>query len=402
MASIAIKNPDISDNISTALSQDFSSGTTLNVDSSSSFVNGNYILVGEPGLEKSEVVSLTATPPSATTMTVSALSYSHAKGTPVTFIRWDKYELSYATSPAGAWAVYASMPATLKYDAINTEYIDASATSTYQWKYRYYSTESTSYSDYSDTITASGWPKNSVGYMVRQVRKTINDPDSKTVNDTEIIRYFNEAQDKIYTLFDRWWFLYKQGTVIDTVASQKIYNLPSDFGRMSRVLYRFVSGSTDVNYNLKYLPNVEFEYEARDNSAANNDNIKYYSIYPGDSTNEAGYLHVWSIPATSGLDMTPWYYKTMTSLDSYADETDVPIPSILEDYALAQIYQIRKEEGNADRYDRIFREQIELLKMMQKKQVGSLRTLWRYKGPDADSRLFGGENVGASDHESNW
>jgi len=402
MAVISIKNPNISDNIQTSLSQDYTSGTTLNVDSSSAFVNGNYILVGEPGLEKSEVTYLTATPGPATTLTISALGYSHAKGTPVTFLRWDKYELSYAVSSTGAWVVYGSMPVTLKYDAISTEYRDTTATSTYQWKYRYYSTESTAYSDYSDTITASGWDKKSVGFMVRQVRKVINDPESKTVSDTEIIRFFNEAQDKIYSLYDRWWFLYKSGTVIDTVASQKPYNLPSDFGRMSRVLYRYVSGSTDTNYNLKYLPNVEFEYESRDNNADDDDNIKYYSIYPGDSTNETGYLYIWPTPETAGLDMTPWYYKTMTTLDSYGDETDVPIPSILEDYALAQIYQIRKEETNADRYDRIFREQMELLKLMQKKQVGSMRTLWRYKGPNADERLFGGEQSVGRDSELDW
>lgn len=402
MSSIAIRNPDISENVTTSLSQDYSSGTTLNVDSSSAFADGNYILVGEPGLEKSEITHLTATPASATTLTVSSLSYSHAKGTPVTFIRWDKYELSYATSSTGSWTVYGSMPANLKYDAVNTEYIDADATSTYQWKYRYYSSESATYSDYSDTITASGWAKNSVGYMVRQVRKTINDPESKTVSDTEIIRYFNEAQDKIYTLYDRWWFLYKEGTVIDTVASQKPYKLPSDFGRMSRVLYRYISGSTDTNYNLKYLPNVEFEYESRDNNADDNDKLQFYSIYPGDSDNATGYLHIWPTPETAGLDITPWYYKTMTTLDSFADETDVPIPSILEDYALAQIYQIRKEETNADRYDRIFREQIELLKLMQRKQVGSMRSLWRYKGLDAEERFFGGTLSTGRDPEKEW
>jgi len=402
MAVISIKNPNISDNIQTSLSQDYTSGTTLNVDSSTSFVNKNYVLVGEPGLEKSEITYLTASPGTATTLTVSALSYSHAKGTPITFLRWDKYELSYATSSTGAWTVYGSTTYNLRYDAISTEYRDTAATSTYQWKYRYYSTENSAYSDYSDTILASGWADNSVGYMVRQVRKTVNDPDSKTISDTEIIRYFNEAQGKVYTLYDRWWFLLKVGSNIDTVASQMTYGLPSDFGRMDKVKYRYISGSTDTNYNLKYLPDTEFDYESRDNNADNSDNIKNYTIQPGDSTNTAGYLEVWPRPETTGLHLTPRYYATMTKLDSYGDLTQVPIPSMLEDYALAQIFQIRKEERNADRYDRIFREQIELLKLMQKKQVGSLRTLWRYQGPNADDRLYGGDNISDDDREANW
>lgn len=394
---ITIKNPDISGNIKTNLSADYSSGTTLTVDSSSSFVNGNYIVVGEPYLERTEVTNLSATPPSKTTMTIGALSFTHTRGTPVYYTRWDKYSLEYRTSSTGSWTAYGSMPASLAYDSTHTEYRDTAATTTYQWRYRYYSTESATYSDYSDTITASGWPKNSVGYMVRQVRKIINDPEGKTVNDAEIIRFLNAAQDKVYSLYDRWWFLFKVGTAIDTVASTKTYNLPSDFGRMHSVLFKYVNGNTDTTYNLKYLSMVEFDYESRDNNESDSDEIKYYTIYPGDSTNETGYLYIWPTPETAGLDITPRYYHTITDLDSYADETSIPIPEMLEDYAISQIYQIRKEDAKADRYDSQFREQIELLKMQQRKQVGSPRYLWKYKGQKAESRYFGSRVIDTDD-----
>ena len=43
MAVIKIKNPDVSKNIKTFLSQEYTSGATLNVDSSVGFVNGNYV-----------------------------------------------------------------------------------------------------------------------------------------------------------------------------------------------------------------------------------------------------------------------------------------------------------------------------------------------------------------------
>jgi len=401
---VKITNPTVSGNINTALSQDYTSGSTLNVDSSAGFVNGNYIIVGEPGLEKTEITSLTATPGSATTLTVTALSYSHPKGTPVYFIRWDKYSLEYQSTSGGAFAVYGGMPADLRYDAISTEYRDASATTSYSWKYRYYSTENSVYSDYSDTIAASGWPRTSVGYMVREIRKIVNDPESRTISDEEIIRFLNSAQDKIYALYDRWWFLFKIGTVIDTVASQKIYNLPSDFGRMHSVQFRYnPTSSSDITYNLKYLPMTEFDYEARDNSATDNDEVVYYTIFPGDSTNATGYVHVWPVPETAGYDMTPRYYKTFTDLDSYADETEIPIPAIIEDYALAQIYKIRKEENKADFYDKNFREQIELLKLEQRKVVGSPRYLWKYVGPHAEDRLFGTRGIYSdSDRERNW
>lgn len=381
-ADIQIKNPDASDNISTSLSEEYTSGTTLNVDSSTGFANGQYIIVGEPGLENTEVTSLTAAPPSNTTLTISSLKFSHHRGTPVYYCSWDKYSLEYRTVSTDPWAAYGSMPADLTYDALITTYRDAAATSTYSWRYRYYSTEKTIYTDYSDTIGSGGWPKNSVGYMVRQVRKIISDPDSKTVTDTEIIRFFNAAQDKIYSLYDRWWFLFTVGSRIATQASVNQYNLPSDFGRMHSLLFEYINGSTDTTYNLKYLPIIEFDYESGDNNAADDDKLQYYTIYPTQ-------FYVWPQPATAGLYMTPRYYKTISLLDSFADETEVPIPSMLEDYALAEIFKIRAEETKADYYDKIFREQIELLKLMQRKQVGQPRHLWKWQGRNAEDRLFG-------------
>ena len=327
-------------------------------------------------------------------MTVTALNFSHPKGTPVYYTRWDKYELQYRTSDTGSFAAYGSMPTALLFDAISTEYRDASATSTYSWKYRYYSTENTVYSDFSDTITATGWPRDSVGYMVREVRKIINDPESKTLSDTELIRFFNKGQDIIYSTFDKWWFLLKKGDVIDTVASQKIYDFPSDFGRLDRILFNYVDdGDTDIEYNLKHLTRVEYEYESRSQNADDNDEMKYYCIYPGDSDNEKGYFHIWPTPATDGLDMTPYYYKKMSDLDSYADETDIPNPAILEDYALAQIYKIRKEEAKATYYDKLFREQIELLKLEMRKSARSMRQIWKYQGRNAKSRYFGTRSI---------
>jgi hypothetical protein len=402
MSSISIRNPSVSENIKTLLSEDYSSGTNLNVDSSTSYVSGQYILVGELGGEKSEVTSLTATPPTDSSMTVTSLKFPHPKGTPVYYIKWDKYYLQYQTSSVGAWTAYPSMPLDLKYDSLSTEYRDPAATSTYQWKYRYYSSEAGVYSDYSDTISASGWAKNSVGYMVRSVRKIANDPESRTVSDTEIIRFLNAAQDTIYTLYDRWWFLFKTGDPIDTIASTKQYSLPEDFGRMHTVLYRFVNGSTDITYNLEYITLVEFDYLNQDNTVRNADEIKYYSIYPGDSSNLSGYLKISGMggesPLTAGLDLTPRYYKIMTDLDSFGDLTEVPLPTILENYALAQIFKIRKEEDKASYYDKLFREQIELLKLMQKKQVTQRRNLLEYKGRGSSKKLYGTRNFSNNDY----
>ena len=392
MASIQIKVPDVSQNIQTSLSQDYNSGTTLNVNSSQGFVSGNYVVIGQPGLENTEVTNLTASPPTNTSLTISALKFSHPKGTPVYYANWDKYELYYRTTDLGAWVVYGSMPASLSFESLYTEYRDSASTATYSWKYRYYSSEKSAYSDYSDIISAAGWGRNSVGYMVREIRKIVNDPDGKTVSDTEIIRFLNAAQDKIYSLYDKWWFLFTNATAT-SVAGQKAYNLPTNFGRMHSVLFRSISGTSDITYNLEYISMIEYDYQARDNNTQSDDNLKYYAIYPGDTTSPPGYLKLFPPPATAGLTITMRYYKLFTDLATYADTTELPIPDVLENYAISQILAIRKEEDKAKIYLDSYKEQVGLLKLRQRKQTGTMRHLSVYRGVNAEKRMFGTRNV---------
>jgi hypothetical protein len=76
---------------------------------------------------------------------------------------------------------------------------------------------------------------------------------------------------------------------------------------------------------------------------------------------------------------------------------------MLEDYALSQIFFIRKEEEKGKFYDGRFREQVDLLKLMQGKEVGQPRSLWQFKGRKFMDRWYGdGSTSLDSDRENNW
>lgn len=400
MASVKIKTPDISNNIQTSLTQDYTSGTNLSVVSSVSFTNGMYIIIGDPYLDQTEITHLTASPPDNTDLTISSLKFSHPAGTPVTYVDWDKYELSYRISSTDPWNVYdittgmnVAMPDTLIFDALYKEYRDPKATGNYQWRYRYYSTEKLAYSDYSDIIGATGWSRSTVGYMVREIREIVNDPEEKTVKDIEIIRFLNAGQDKVFSLYDRWFFLLKFGTPILTQTGIKTYPLPTDFGRMKDLQFEYIFGASDITYNLEYKSIDDFLYLSRDNNTANDDNLKWYSIFPPDANSATGYLRIWPPPLTAGQSITPLYYQAITDLSSYGSTTLIPIPDILENYALSQILKIRKEDDKAALYDSMFKEQIQLLKLTQRKSARSMRNLWEYKGRDVFKRIYGNRDI---------
>ena len=382
---VKLKNPSLSENRKTYISDDYASGSTLSVESTIGYSNNDFIVVGPIGTEKAELTNLTATPPSDTSFTITALNFSHPKDTLVQLTRWDKFSLEYRTSSSGSWNIYAGMPTDIEWDSLYTEYNDSSATSSYQWRFRLYNSVTAAYSDYSDTLSATGWERGSVGEMISSVRKIVSDAQEDT-KDEEIIRFFNDAQQKIYSLYDRWYFLLKTGTVIDTVASTRTYSLPSDFGRMHSVKYNYVAGGTDVSYNLRYIVLPEFDYKIQDNTVQDDDQLTVWTILPSEVLGVCSQMG--AAPSTAGLDITPRYYKQFATLDSFGDVTEVPIPEILENYAIAQIYKMRQNEAKADYYDSLFREQVELLKVEQRKTLQS-RVFYRWAGRNSDRRLYG-------------
>ena len=60
----------------------------------------------------------------------------------------------------------------------------------------------------------------------------------------------------------------------------------------------------------------------------------------------------------------------MGTLDSLGDSTPLPIPSILESFALSQIYKVKGDENKANLYEARFNRGVEVLKREQKKHKG--------------------------------
>ena len=240
MRVIGIKNPELSEQKRTYLTVAYTTGTTLTVASSTGFANNDLVVIGVVGRE---LTDLTATPPSDTTMTVTALKYDHPKDSPVSLSHWDQYNLDYRTSSSGTWTTLVSL-ANLEWDTDYTEYKHSAGLSTYEYRVRYYNTQTVGYSDYSDTITGAGWDREAAGHMIENVRKMTNDPEGQLVEDEMIFRFFNEAQDKVRAVLKRPYFLLTEvdgstSSSYRTVASKKNYDLPPNFDRMESLRYRY-------------------------------------------------------------------------------------------------------------------------------------------------------------------
>jgi len=406
---IRIPNPDLSRSEKTFLDADYTSGTSLTVVQNYGFQDNDIVVLGEPGEEKTEWRDCTGITGRTIISVATAYDFDHAKATPVYRSEWSRADIERKTGTSGSWA--AITQSALQWDKQETIYIDNDGTDDHYYRFRFYNIASGLYSDYSPTIAGSGLTRKQVGYMVSKVRRKIKDPDKKRVSDDEIIDLFQEAQDIIKAIRANWWFLkvdtYKADNGISTAASTGRYSLATytDLIYLERVRFRYNYGNDDVIYDLEPKDEVEFDYETRDLDRDPDDYVKMFKQVPPDSSSARGYIEVEPVPENASRGtFYPEYYKELPTLNDIADETSVPIPQVLEDYACWKIFQDMGLETKAAVYRKLFygpspadkdRDEltgIALLEQMNKNQgiaVGMPKQLFRYAGRKALKRLYG-------------
>jgi len=408
MRRIRIPNPDLSRGEKTFLDADYSSGVSLTVVSNLGFQANYMVVVGEPGEDKSEAQKCASTGGNTTITVGSALKFSHNKGTPVYRSVWKSCEIERRTGSTGTWALLSSSE--IDWDKSETIYIDTAGTDSHDYRFRFYNTHLGEYSGYSPTIPGSGFTRKQVGYMIQKVRTKIYDPSRKKVTDGHIIDLLQEAIDIIKAVRHNWWFwkvdTFKADNGIATVASQTRYSLATytDLIYLERMRYHFDDGTDSYIYDLEPLDEIEYDRWVRDQDRTEDDWCARFKLVPPDSSSDQGYFEVDPTPENSDNGtFFPEYYKEPTALNDVADETEITVPQVLEEYAIWQIYEELGNEVKAAVYKKRFygpspvdrdREAltgIALLEQMNKSQgvmVGLPKTLWRWSGRKALKRLY--------------
>jgi hypothetical protein len=418
MRRITIPNPDLSHEEKTYLNADYTSGTSLTVINAIGFAGGEvnfFAVVGEIGEDKTEGKKVSSLTGSTVINLSTALNFSHNKATPVYRSPWDQIQI-HKKSAGGVWAVMTDSD--IQWDKNETIYIDDDGGQTDSYRFRFANTISAVYSEYSPTVTGAGFTRSQVGFMLARVRKNINDTERKIVSDEEIIQFLDTAQDLIKGVRQNWWFLlvdtYRAGNGITIVADTDVYSLAkyTNFNFLETVRYNFNNGTDNVLRHIRYLDALTFDDRIRDLNRKHDDQIEVYKLLPPDTNSANGYIQVDPIPDNANGTLFPNYYKVMDVLENVSSTTLIPIPSVLEQYAISQSERIKGNETKAELYENLFfgspdqrrGEQrrptgIELLERMQKAQMfpqGQPRNLKNWQGRKALQNLME-SSTGASD-----
>lgn len=424
MRKISINNP-VFDSYITDISTDYSSGTIVTVRNNVSFAADDLGVFGNPTEEPTELKKISSISTAVTLNLASALNFAHNKGTPVYKSIWDNVSIEGRSSSAGVFAELTQSAIQWDNPRSKTVYFHSSGDDNWQYRFRFYNSVTTTYSEYSPTLTGAGFTKDQVGYIIKEARRIAGDKDGRIMKTEELIRSLVRAKNIIRAHNPRFWFWKVNGfntsVSIAATASIAVYSLSSitNFGVLDGIEYRYNSGETDIKYFMRRKDDAEFLLLTRDLNRGTNDYPRLYRLLPEDSSSTKGYFEIENKMKTSNVGTFYInHYKEETDYDSVDDTTNIVFPEILVDYLVSEIHATKGNQKQADKYYRLFtgpegRQKtlpgvnseplsgialLDDLDRQYKIAQGQPRSLWRFRGQKAISRLYGSPNVASRDY----
>lgn len=186
--------PDLSAQQRTYLTADVASGVTALSADGVNFSIGQFIVIGQPGNITTEIVQIHAsTVPTATTITLAAATlFAHNRGDIVRFIPYNQIKPEWATSQTGSFT--ALSPVTIRSDSSETYLQEAADPQTYWYRYRFYNSSLSSYSLYSDVISAMGYADNTIWSVKRRALRQMGEKYSDLITDQDLNDWLQEGR----------------------------------------------------------------------------------------------------------------------------------------------------------------------------------------------------------------
>lgn len=172
MRNLSINNTSIAkDKKSTFLSaSSAAAATTLTVESISGFAIDQLLLIGEFGVEQSEIILTDdETAPTGSTVTLaSGLVFAHSQGTKVYILDWNQIEVSWSETSDGEKEVLATIA--IQADQTETIYNDEEKSTGYYF-FRFKDSVNTTYSSYGPPVPYGDFDDNTVAKAIQYAMK---------------------------------------------------------------------------------------------------------------------------------------------------------------------------------------------------------------------------------------
>jgi len=198
-----------------------------------SWVNADYILIGEFGEETAEIKAINAATAAGTSLTTTALTFTHPIGTKVYHLDYNQVRFVHSTSAQSADIDNANLT-TIAIEPSNlfTRYEDTSNTTGYG-SFRFYNSTTAAFSSYAAFVPYTGYTIKSLWKLREKVRKFLG--NDETISDDEIDEELNDGQREV--MHDRMWNFAKIERSLSSVKNQVNYTIPSTISNIHTVTW---------------------------------------------------------------------------------------------------------------------------------------------------------------------
>lgn len=215
--------PEIFEDQRSYLDADVASGASTLSANGLNFATSQYIVIGQPGNLKTEIVQIHAsTTPTGTLITlVSATSFAHNRGDVIRFIPYNQITPSRSTDSGSNFSALSAV--NIRADSTETYLQRTADASTDVYKFQFSNSTSGLLSAYSDQVVASGYGDNTVWSVKKRALDQLGERKSDLIDD----QFLNDAIMEARRTLDqdprilRWTFRTKFNTNIGQMVAGK-------------------------------------------------------------------------------------------------------------------------------------------------------------------------------------
>lgn len=222
-----------------------------------------YILVGQAGSEKSEILQVSGTPTGTSIALVANATFAHNRGDAIRFIPYNQIAPERSTDAGSNFSALTAI--SLRADATETYLQRTGDAATDVYRFRFYNSTSALYSAYSDQVTATGYADNTVWSVKHRALDQLGEQISDLISD----QFLNDSLMEGRRVADqnpailRWSFRTKFGAVIgQMLAGQNSIAAPTDLrdrNSFKNILsLRFGAQNRPINYQDRRRFNQNF------------------------------------------------------------------------------------------------------------------------------------------------
>jgi hypothetical protein len=204
--------PELQEEQRTFLDADSATGATTLTANGINFADTQYIVIGQPGALKTEIVKISGTP-TATSITVGATSFPHSRGDIIRFIPYNQIVAEWSSDGTTFTPISAI---NIRSDSSETYLSQPADLSTYSYKFRLYNSTGNTYSQYSAIIPATGYADNTIGSVKRRALREMGEVLGDLVTDNDLNDWLQQARRQMDQMPQvlRWTFRQKFNTII--------------------------------------------------------------------------------------------------------------------------------------------------------------------------------------------